>query len=729
MADKNNDLLAFAGAEGFGAHADGGRGGKILKVTNLKDSGAGSLRWALEDQEGPRIVVFEVGGTIKLDDQIQINGDVTVAGQTAPGGVTITGGRLRVVESDVIIRGLHVRPGDEDGQQGGDRDGISVGKRGSTVEDVIIDSNSISWAVDETASAWGSPSDVTFSNNIFAEALRYSIHPEGRHSMGLLVGDGSSNVSVIDNLFAHNMFRNATVKDDAKQIEFVNNVIYNYGPNGFLGHEGVTAHIIGNVYIPGADSASRAAIRLQSPESGTAYYLDDNVAEVSGPAMSKISRGEVFKPSNVTVLPSGEVVDHVLSNAGARAPSLDAVDARIVASVRNGTGELIDSPRDVGGARTAAKTAALPDSDGDGIPDRYEAIIGSDPNRSDANADADRDGYDNIESYINGLLDGFRSAPARAPSPPEATEETPKVDPIRFDGDPVRYEVEDFDLTGGFTIETKNVASANNFTRSDGYGLQTASMTFDGPTGTYDIAVRYFDENDGESTLSVYVDRVKVDAWRWDEKLGGDAASDATKAVHVIEDVFITSGETFELVGKRQKNELLRLDAVDFIATGDSGTDKGEGEEAPRPEAPSTKPSTFESMLQAEDFQFVQGFRADKNPHASGGTVIRADGDGEQQAKTTFDGPSGIYDIAVHYFDENDGAAELTVKVGGKTVDNWDWDQDLGNRLASAETLTSRVIEDVRIDTGDTIILSGFANGDEPLRIDAVELFADMIFG
>ena len=176
-------MLAFKGAKGFGAQAQGGRGGEVVKVTNLNDSGEGSLRWALEDLDQKRIVVFDVGGQIDLKDQIEINGNVTLAGQTAPGGVTVTGGRLRVVDSDVIIRGMHVRPGDEaGGDDPGNRDGIAVGKRGQTVDNVMIDSNSISWSVDELASTWGAPSNVTFSNNIMAEALQNSINPKGDHS-------------------------------------------------------------------------------------------------------------------------------------------------------------------------------------------------------------------------------------------------------------------------------------------------------------------------------------------------------------------------------------------------------------------------------------------------------------------------------------------------------------------------------------------------------------------
>ena len=185
LATMLTTLPSFPGAEGFGATTAGGRGGAIVKVTNLNDSGAGSLRWALEDLDKPRIVLFDVGGLITLKDSIQVNGDVTVAGQTAPGsGVTIRGGRLQVVEDDAIIRGLKFRPGDGSGQDFGERDGISVGINKTLVERVVIDSNSMTWATDENTSVWSGARDVTYSNNIIAEGLYELDASRGRPQHG-----------------------------------------------------------------------------------------------------------------------------------------------------------------------------------------------------------------------------------------------------------------------------------------------------------------------------------------------------------------------------------------------------------------------------------------------------------------------------------------------------------------------------------------------------------------
>ncbi|NRB16739.1 MAG: right-handed parallel beta-helix repeat-containing protein, partial [Rhodobacteraceae bacterium] len=363
--------LAFDGAQGFGAEADGGRGGEIVKVTSLADSGPGSLRWALEELDGPRIVVFEVSGQINLTDAIKVNGDVTVAGQTSPEGITVIGAKLRIVESDVIIRGMQFRPGDGEGDSPANRDGISIGNKNQTVENVIIDSNSFSWSIDELVTVLYGSQNITISNNILAEALRNSLHPKGDHSMGLLIGDGSSNITIHGNLIAHNQFRNIMVEDDAKSIEFINNLVYNYGDTGFKGHEGTTAHLIGNVYIAGEDSVDRAAILLLEPHSDTGYYLEDNVAEVDGPAISKISDSYLFTPSNVNVLPSSEVFDQGLANAGARYPSLTVTDERIIQSVIDGTGRIIDSPDDVGGYDSVPNTEAPSDRDDDGMPDAH----------------------------------------------------------------------------------------------------------------------------------------------------------------------------------------------------------------------------------------------------------------------------------------------------------------------------------------------------------------------
>ncbi|WP_170575903.1 right-handed parallel beta-helix repeat-containing protein, partial [Ruegeria atlantica] len=506
--DLSQEDIAFDGAIGFGSATVGGRGGEIVKVTSLADSGPGTLRWALEELDGPRIVVFEVSGQINLEDAIQVNGDVTIAGQTSPEGITITGAKLRIVESNVIIRGLHFRPGDGDGDTPENRDAISIGSSLGQVENVVIDSNSLSWSIDELITVWYGSRNITLSNNIFSEALRSSLHPKGDHSMALMVGDDSSNVTVYGNLFAHNEFRNATIAD-ANQVEFINNVIYNYGTLGFNGRTYSTAHVIGNVYIAGPDTRDIEAILLRAPEDGAAYYLLDNVAEIGGDAVSKISESLVFEPSGVPVLTSSEVINYVLANAGARYPSLDSIDARVIQSVIDGNGSIIDSPSEVGGYDSVPNTPAPSDRDNDGVPDSYEEFVGSDPDLFDAHGDVNGNGISNIEDYINGLIvrdDVLTpivvSAVAANIGTPEAGSSDTEIT-VTF-ADNVAIDVSSIDI-GDITVTGPagplSVTGVSLDINSDGTP-RAATYTIAAPGGSWDLA------DNGAYTVALLADEV-----------------------------------------------------------------------------------------------------------------------------------------------------------------------------------------------------------------------------
>ncbi len=211
-------LKAFPSAEGFGKHARGGRGGRVVKVTNLNDSGAGSLRAAI-DGTGPRTVVFEVSGTIVLESELLVeNSFLTIAGQTAPGqGIQLrvtptadfaafTVGTVENTTTDVIVRYLKVRPGPgiQDSVNG---DGIQIlgGER------IMIDHCSVAWATDEVFSAWFGPRNVTLQNSIVAEGLYESVHKKGIHSMGNLIGDDTDRFSLHRNLMISNSQRNPLI--------------------------------------------------------------------------------------------------------------------------------------------------------------------------------------------------------------------------------------------------------------------------------------------------------------------------------------------------------------------------------------------------------------------------------------------------------------------------------------------------------------------------------------
>lgn len=406
---------AFPGALGFGAATAGGRGGPVVRVTTLAARGEGSLAWALSELTGPRIVVFAVGGIIKLRDEIRVNGDVTVLGQTAPGdGITVEGGRLVVVGDNVIIRGMHLRPGKGKGQDLSARDGISIGAEGKTVRRVIIDHNSISWATDENTSTWYQVEDVTYSNNIIAEALQNAGHSKGRHSMGLLVGEKTNRISILRNAFFSNYWRNPQIQE-AGAIEVVNNLIYNFGPGGIHVAGGPSrADIIGNVLIAGPDTpevATRPAIALEDAQPGTGYFVKDNLTPmgldvVSGAGAALRVAAPLIAPlSGTPALPSDAVRDHVLARAGALAPARDRVDERILGSLNADSGKVPDSSWH--GRKWRPAEAGWPkkrDRDKDGLPNDDELRLGTDPDVADSHQIDPVSGYAYIELYANGLL-------------------------------------------------------------------------------------------------------------------------------------------------------------------------------------------------------------------------------------------------------------------------------------------------------------------------------------
>jgi len=408
VRDLSGGLAVFPGAEGFGSTTRAGRGGNIIRVTNLSDSGAGSLRAALQ-QEGARIVVFELGGTIELDSPITVHHPfLTLAGQSAPDpGITLMGSGIVISTHDVLVQHIRSRPGDGPvGTEPENRDGISVvGSRDGSADvyNVVIDHCSISWAIDEGASTWyDGVRDVTFSNNIIAENLSESRHPKGEHSKGLLIGDHSRRISVIGNLFAHNMRRNPLLKGDTSSF-VANNVIYNPGTEaiGFSDPERSgrsIATVVYNLFIPGPDTAGSEFVwRGRGTRSGIEIFLDGNKVRNGGlvefvpppPVASVLVSSapvwvEPFEPIAVSQLQSV-----VLSGAGARPASRDSVDERIVQSVQNRTGTIIDSQNDVGGYPVSP-------------PISVSLSIPENPHEDD-----DADGYTIVEEWLHSLAAGL----------------------------------------------------------------------------------------------------------------------------------------------------------------------------------------------------------------------------------------------------------------------------------------------------------------------------------
>jgi len=228
VAQVNEYLPAFPQAEGFGAYALGGRGGKVIFVDNLNDDGPGSLRAAVNDPE-PRIVIFRVSGTIELESHLMIRHPyITIAGQTAPGdGICLKKFLMKIDHThDVIVRGIRVRPGIESGLDGDAIDGIDV----HYSQNVIVDHCSASWSTDEILNTNKQSTDITVQWCIFSESLNNSIHHKGEHGYAATIG--GYRASYHHNLFAHNKGRNPSIggSDDSRteQLDFRNNVIYNW---------------------------------------------------------------------------------------------------------------------------------------------------------------------------------------------------------------------------------------------------------------------------------------------------------------------------------------------------------------------------------------------------------------------------------------------------------------------------------------------------------------------
>lgn len=437
--------FAFPGAEGFGRDATGGRGGKVLFVTNLNDSGMGSLRAAIQ-ASGKRYVLFKVSGTIALQSNLTIsNGDITIAGQTAPGdGICIKNYPVSISADNVIIRFVRFRMGDEAKQEG---DALG----GRFHKNIIIDHCSMSWSTDECVSVYANE-NTTVQWCIISESLRNSVHDKGAHGYGGIWG--GKNASFHHNLLAHHDSRNPRLGEEAGKAfaltdltDLRNNVIYNWGGNSCYGGEAMNVNIVNCYYKPGPATAKTERIVSidKNKTEGTEiydiwgkFYIDGNYVEgstratqdnwtygvynqfhssygtVLEEAKTAMRRTEPFPiNSNVTTQTAQEAYEKVLAYAGASLKR-DAVDLRVIDNVRNktfsfqgsngSTNGIIDTQSDVGGWPELVSTTPPVSTADDGIPDDWKIAYKLDPERSLANEKDLSTAYDNIEVYINSLV-------------------------------------------------------------------------------------------------------------------------------------------------------------------------------------------------------------------------------------------------------------------------------------------------------------------------------------
>jgi hypothetical protein len=415
------------GGVGFGMETPAGRGGTVYKVTNLNETGTGSLG-ACVAASGPRVCVFEVSGTIRLTQDMKIkNPYITIAGQTAPSpGIMLRGAGLYILTSHVLVQHLRVRPGDDPG-------GPDPSNRGALlidapvdkpVSNIVIDHCSFQWGIDENASAYWNWNNITFSNTIFAEALNDSLHPKGPHGYGVLFGDkNTGSVSLIGNLLAHQADRNPLSR--APRFVFVNNVVYNrkyYDLDLQGGSVPSENSIVGNVFIRGSDFANSGTrpIRVGGYTfplpSGSSVYVTDNHAEgVTSDPWSLVTITKLQEPIPVKKLTSqpgtwpskltarstaaNNVLDHVLSSVGARPADRDPVDARIVRSVRERTGTLVNCVAADGSERCKRNAGGWPVL----AQNKRTLTLPADPDKVGA------DGYTNLEKWLHQMAAGVET--------------------------------------------------------------------------------------------------------------------------------------------------------------------------------------------------------------------------------------------------------------------------------------------------------------------------------
>ncbi len=439
---NENDAIAraFPGAEGGGMYATGGRGGAVYRVTKLTDDGSeGTLRWAV-GRSGARTVIFDVGGVIALASALEIkNGNLTIAGQTAPGdGICIKNYPTVIKADNVVIRFMRFRMGDETKTA----DDAVWGREQSNI---IIDHCSMSWSTDECSSFYDN-TGFTMQWCILSESLRNSVHGKGKHGYGGIWGGHTA--SFHHNLLAHHDSRNPrmcgsrySARPDLELVDFRNNVIYNWGANSGYAGEGGRYNFVNNYYKSTSASSNPARIFQPNADDGSnsqavgvwgTFYVAGNYmngsAEVtadnwkginpnpSGKSKEELRSTEEFTVPAVTTHSAAVAYDRIRAYAGA-SKVRDQVDTRITNELAQGTytytggngstGGLIDSQKDVGGWPAYAAGTKADDSDGDGIPDWFEVMFGLDRN---AVADAktctlDPSGrYTNLEIYLHYLV-------------------------------------------------------------------------------------------------------------------------------------------------------------------------------------------------------------------------------------------------------------------------------------------------------------------------------------
>ncbi len=418
---------------GYGSDTPAGRGGKVIRVTNLNDSGTGSLK-ACTDASGPRVCVFEISGIIRAHaDLIIRNPYLTIAGQTAPSpGISIVGGAIWIATHDVLIQHMRVRVGDDpDGPSYENRDAMKFSS--DATNRVVVDHCSVALAVDENIDMYSGWDNVTISNSIIAYGLHESFNPLGHAGYGLIIGPRKGgHATVVGNLFANNEARNPLSR--AENVVIVNNVVYNRGQADvdLQGENGVVTNttVMGNVFLRGPDyKKGYRPVHIfvtgkLVPTPGSKIYVADNdsIETTSDPwSVTSTNLGDTIGsdlrsgvlpawPAGMTRLStSGKtVLNSVLKFAGARPADRDALDKKAVSSVQNNTGQIINCVASDGSTRCQRNAGGWPTATS-----KTRALtLPSNPNTVTPS------GYTNLELWLQKMSADVEGVPQTLPPAP-----------------------------------------------------------------------------------------------------------------------------------------------------------------------------------------------------------------------------------------------------------------------------------------------------------------------
>ncbi len=708
LSVQASDLPAFPGAEGFGRYAVGGRNGSVYHVTNLSDSGAGSLRDAVSAPN--RIIVFDVSGVIRLQSRLVFSPNLYVAGQTAPGeGITVYGNGVSFSgANNIIVRYIRFRMG-SDGDSGKDAAGVSNGT------DMIFDHLSVSWGLDETFSinsdGKGSLGDITIQNSIMSQGLM--THSAG----GLMQAD---HISLYRNLYVDNSTRNNKIKGTN---QYVNNIVYNWKNGCYLmggDSEGLSyCNATNNLFVNGpavggnAFTGGNANFHIYAADNWQDKNRDGNFdpylipnGEYSGPPTF------MDQPYDYPALPAwkgNELIDSLLPMVGASLPYRDPVDFYVIGELRSfgKEGALIsnESQLPIGIPTSwAHKSFARPaDSDGDGMPDAWETANGTDPTKDDAMVKA-ANGYANIENYINGIKVEDREFFLRVPfclSLEESTQNSLTLNWRDYAEGEDGYAVEQ--LKGGDYVELVRIPandyrmkSSSNAAAGKNAGPTAGSVRYTvtslEPATAYSFRVRAYRSDKG-----VFSDYAQLS----DVKTQPEYVPMIELASYAPDYTWATASGVWNLTSDNWTEGLYQDSSSVLIAPEQDVTVTVESALAPS------------DVVISEDYQVIFagaaiGGKASMNKFGKGCLDMGS-------AAHTYTGATVVHDGTVKLSSLKDGGVASSIGASQEFAQNWIWDGGVW-QYTGGNTSTNRSAKIYRTTTfeqtaGSTVTMNGSLEG------------------